>query len=548
MTSPGEHALSPSALTGLIRLRMMLERGLREAKDTSESGRHIALVTLDGACEYAIRFSAHHHALGLKSQADFHEGIREVRKLSRWQSSGPSGLRGVLELHAARNQTQHMGLLPDGELMSRWVLDAEVFIAQLVEVAFGVQLGQVLLADAIRDDQLRGLLSQGERELNAGHSPAAFRYADEALRQARLRWRAQRDYSRGYASVGLPTPADAEDQLEVQIFAADMTAYTQLLTTQRHVKTGGPEPDESEARSALLFAFDWIVQWEVFNEGYPVERYVEYLRTRSSPQLDDGGPPRIAWHIENFRLEVGAGREEEFELLLQLANIPVDDGRDWGLDFPVALASAEQELAASFQIGFHGIEPDGVLRVRVPVSVDPGDVVSVLNRATELATQSHERRDEDMREWRLHALELRERYANVLRETVSTGSVFGDVEVTPELHGTGVRYIVSVEMPSASVSDLYHATSIFSGQGGYLAGISQQAGKIVFEAFALEGDGLKRLCKAIQDSEEEVLRRRKIAAERERERQSFTQQIESLIGRVPTDTASTQMAGQDETV
>jgi hypothetical protein len=103
-------------------------------------------------------------------------------------------------------------------------------------------------------------------------------------------------------------------------------------------------------------------------------------------------------------------------------------------------------------------------------------------------------------------------------------------------------------MPSASVSDLYHATSIFSGQGGYLAGTSQQAGKIVFEAFALKGDGLKRLCKAIQDSEEEVLRRRKIVAERERERQSFTQQIESLIGRVPIDTASTQMAGQDETV
>jgi hypothetical protein len=91
------------------------------------------------------------------------------------------------------------------------------------------------------------------------------------------------------------------------------------------------------------------------------------------------------------------------------------------------------------------------------------------------------------------------------------------------------------------------ATSIFSSQGGYLAGSSQQAGKIVFEAFPLKDDALDRLRKAIQGSEEEILRYRNIAAEHEQQRQSFTKRIESLLGAVPIDTGSEQSVGEDET-
>jgi hypothetical protein len=89
------------------------------------------------------------------------------------------------------------------------------------------------------------------------------------------------------------------------------------------------------------------------------------------------------------------------------------------------------------------------------------------------------------------------------------------------------------------------ATSIFSGQGGYLAGSSQQAGKIVFEAFPLKDDAADRLRKAIQGSEEEILRYRKIAAGHERERQSFTREIENLLGAMPTDTGPKESAEED---
>jgi hypothetical protein len=556
MASAGEHALSPSALAGLVRLRAMLERALREAEDSSEPSRQIALVTLDGACEYAIRFSAHCRGLPLKPEAGFHTGLDLLRKaLVGRKQWGQTGVRGVLELHAARNQAQHMGLLPDRELMSNWVMDAEAFIQELVKVAFDVHLGDVMLAEAIRDPDLRTLLSEAERALNADDATRAFLITDQAFLKARERWREQHGQARredsgvgASSAVRFPaTPSDPLDHLEVDVFATDMSRYTQLLTTRRHLdlEIGGPEPDDAEARSALLFVFDWILSWEIFDAGYPAERYTEYWQSVGPPQLDDGGPPEIAWHVHSYRLEAGAGREEEYEMLLQLANIPSWTTSTWGLDFSEALASAETELGHTTLGIFPSIDFRGLLRVRVAVSVYPKDVALVLNRAVDIATERYERRDEDMRAAREKAAELRESYAAVLRD-VATGGVFGETTVTPELSSTGIRYTVGLTVPSATLSDLNRAATIFSGQGGHLAGTSQQAGKIVFEAFPLEEQALDQLRKAIEGSEEEILRYRNIAVERERERQSFTRQIEDLLGSAPPDIGSPQAADEDD--
>jgi hypothetical protein len=70
----------------------------------------------------------------------------------------------------------------------------------------------------------------------------------------------------------------------------------------------------------------------------------------------------------------------------------------------------------------------------------------------------------------------------------------------------------------------------------------------VFEAFPSEEEemALESLRKAIKHSEEEILRYRNIAVERERERQSFTQQIENLLGSAPPDIGSPQAADEDD--
>jgi hypothetical protein len=298
-----------------------------------------------------------------------------------------AGVRSVIELHAARNQAQHMGLLPDPELIAGWSVDADAFIHELIDAALDEQLDEVLLAQAIRDEELRGLLSEAERQLNAGDPRTAFRYADEALHRARLRWLEQRGAARqgdrhlfhGDTPIGLPEAGQPADQLEVQVFAADMSRYTQLLTTRHHLQSGGPELDETEVRSALLFVFDWILRWEVFDAGYPAERYAEYWRSVRTPQLDDGGPPRIAWHIASYLVETGAGQEDEYEMLLQLANLPERQDGYWGIDFSGALQAAADELPGAPQITFFAIDPHGTLRVRVPVSADPDHLVGVLS-------------------------------------------------------------------------------------------------------------------------------------------------------------------------
>jgi hypothetical protein len=78
------------------------------------------------------------------------------------------------------------------------------------------------------------------------------------------------------------------------------------------------------------------------------------------------------------------------------------------------------------------------------------------------------------------------------------------------------------------------AASVFNGQGEEPAGTSHQDGKIVFEAFELEGAALHRLCEAIRNSESAILHYRKFAAEKELERQKFARRIEDLLKVAPS--------------
>jgi hypothetical protein len=233
-------------------------------------------------------------------------------------------------------------------------------------------------------------------------------------------------------------------------------------------------------------------------------------------------------------------------MLLQLANIPSWRKGTWGVDLLEALASAETEVGHKALIMLSSIDAQGVLRVRVAVSADPNDVTVVLNRAVEIATERYERRGDDMTAARKKAGELRDTYVAAVRDA-ATGRVFGEATVTPELSSTGIRYTVALTVLSASPSELNMATSIFSSQGGYLAAASQQAGKIIFEAFPPDEEtAFESLTKAIRDSEEELLRLRKITDEHELERQSFIRGIENLLGSPPADIDSAQVAEQDD--
>jgi hypothetical protein len=548
MTSRAPADLDAPALAALVRLRAILERAVAEAEVRTEPSRHIALVALDGACEYAMRIAAHHCGISIKRDADFHACLGALDQLGgEWTRPG---WRGVVELHSARNQAQHLGILSDPELMASWVQDARVFVGGLVQAAFRQSLADVMLADAVRNEDLRDLISRAEQSLHAGDAAAAVLLADSAFQQARRRWQERRHEAAGsvalkYTPSGIPDPwtlDGALDHLEVQVFAADMSRYTQLLTTRRHLDIGGPEPDEAEARNALMFAFDWILRWEVFEVGYPVDRYSEYWLTVGPPTLDEHDSPRVAWVYPPIVAGNSPAGEERYHLVVQLANLPERGRGSWGTDFLVALEQARVDLGIALQFVFYGIGHRGLLRIDVPAASDPDMVARLLNRAVDAATTLYEHREEQMTAARAESLRLAEAFSTAVQAASTGRDVFGDVEVSPELVDRGIRYRVRLPLISANARDANLAFGVFAGRGGALAGPSYEDDRVVFDSFPLEGDALERLQGAVRDAEDIIRHHRRADAEAELRRQEYARRIEDVLGRVPAEPAPTSDA------
>jgi hypothetical protein len=94
----------PTAVA-LVRLRLLAEDARRRADDASEAGRHLALIALDGACEYALWLASREHAIPTKERAGVPELYGAVKgALAGWQVSG---WPGVSQMHQARNVAQH---------------------------------------------------------------------------------------------------------------------------------------------------------------------------------------------------------------------------------------------------------------------------------------------------------------------------------------------------------------------------------------------------------------------------------------------------------
>lgn len=147
----------------LVRLRLLAEDAARRASDISEAGRHQALVALDGACEHALWLAARQDDIPLTQKQRsglpaLHSAIIEHRP--GWLLKGWSG---VNQMHEARNGAQHAGVAPDVQQLVAWADAALGFIDSLCVAAFNTKLQDVVLASAVRDPELRALLTGAEK-------------------------------------------------------------------------------------------------------------------------------------------------------------------------------------------------------------------------------------------------------------------------------------------------------------------------------------------------------------------------------------------------
>jgi hypothetical protein len=90
---PDEPVLDLPTVSALVRLRMLAEDARRRAEDTSEAGRHLALIALDGACEYALWLAARTTGVTFKNDRptlnDMYSAVKE-RHLIEMVGSQPT--------------------------------------------------------------------------------------------------------------------------------------------------------------------------------------------------------------------------------------------------------------------------------------------------------------------------------------------------------------------------------------------------------------------------------------------------------------------------
>ena len=519
----------------------MLQRATRDVQDPTEISRHLAIVTYDAAVEAAMRLAAHHRGIGVRPEASFHDTLNKVRSAGLdWQ---PTGVRGVLELHASRNLAQHVGILPDAERVVGWGIAATTFVGSLIRAAFHVALDEILLSEAIRDAELRELMNRAERALISGDAIEAFIRADSAFNGARLRWRQRRlELRPGVHRIQPMILADPEphtldgaiDHQEVQVFATDMAQYTQFLATRRHVSTGGPVPDTGEARRALAFVLDWILHWEYFEAGYPADRYAEYWAELGPP--DDGGPPAIAWTLPPQRTDRRGDRPDEYSVLVQFKNLPDRGKGDWGVDFRVALDQAKSELGlGSQQVVQQSSLTYGAMWFLFEEQLPPDSLATVLERATEIATALFTERQGTQDRERSRAAQLERELQSEIAAVCTPGAVYGVARVEPELTSDGPAYRAYIPLVNPMPREFNLAWNGFSGTGGQLASLRIDGVDITFLFRDLTETVREGIRAAVGATDETIRRYRQVESEAEQRLRAYARELSSRLGEPPAE-------------
>lgn len=408
----------------LVRLRLLTEDAARRVDDISEAGRHQALIALDGACEYALWLAVRQAGVRLKRDQragvpTLHRAVAEQRPV--WALLG---WPGVNQMHEARNAAQHAGVAPDREQLPAWRDAALAFIDSLCVAAFNSPVADIVLASAVRDPELRVMLTHAERTVD--DTRQSFSASAMAFNVARGRWRVQRLSALAVPSPGGYEPILAseeafvineltgavrglEDVLEVQPFAGDLSEYVWFRRALGERASSGWTPTAEDARRALVFVAGW--RWEIFTLGYHDDRWEAHREGIEPPRVGDGATITITGAQADLIPEASA-QPARTVLFLQLANVPGRGRPPWDAVLLQAITDGmrgirtAQDEAAFLQAHWYY---SGVLSVRLKLGADAASVIDVLDRAVADASTRYaehavesavkERKREELEKW-----------------------------------------------------------------------------------------------------------------------------------------------------
>jgi hypothetical protein len=526
--------------SALVRLRLLTENAQRRADDISEAGRHLALVALDGACEYALWLASREHAVPVKERAGVPELYSAVKAaLAGWQVRG---WRGVNQMHQARNVAQHAGVALDADQLPTWADATVAFVDSLCVAAFGIPLAEIMLAVAVRDQSLRTQLRWSEEQLPA--SPGqSFYLAVSAFDEARARWRAQRaakvfaPSAAGDPPLSAPGPPlhDVDEFLEVQPFAGDFGEYAWLRRARQEHEQAGWLPDEQEARRALLFVAGWIVRWEIFDHGYPVDRWEAHREGIQPPTSGDGTTVEIVGGQVEFLHDV-PGRPARNIIYLTLGNVPGRGRSPWDAAVHDALAECARDAGAGGLFLDVQWYLSGMLLVQVALDADPQLVADVIERGVALAAERHSAQlaDSAGREHQRQGLEeaLRAFIASVCSGDLA---LFGEVKVVDdEWLGTfGWLAFLQIHFGGRGQEELTQTHDIFGNERAAFPNLHVRNGQIAFSISELSDELQDALRTAITDSEEQARHVRSVRARQTQAFQAFAADFHRRFGPLP---------------
>lgn len=324
----GTSDLTLGEIGALNGVQSLLAEAARRTGDHTVGGRHVAVVLLDGAVEACLSVCLGRHGEAASDRdtlADLYKRLERhtsQRRLSGWREA--SRLRRI------RNLTHHHQVPVDSETLADLLPTVSAFVDNAVRATFGVRLGDVTIASAIRSEELRGQVQAAEGSLAAGELADAVAHAGAAFKSALGAWSRHRqsltqtfvhhdELGLGRAIDGFVAPT--RELVEMLAFAPDQAEaiwFDRLLRLRQRDVVG-----REDVRRAIRFAVDWIVRWEAYetlhrsySEG---ERQVRYIDVEPSSSPDGRpefvGAPAVVAHLDGVlvstRMRWGTGDMDE---------------------------------------------------------------------------------------------------------------------------------------------------------------------------------------------------------------------------------------------
>lgn len=515
----------------LVRLRFLMEGAERLAGDASPAGQHQALIALDGVCEFALWLALNERGV-VHSERD---GLPELHsKFLKATGVKLPGWTTVNQMHRARNAAQHAGVAFSAENLPAWQDSGKAFVNALCVDVFGTELGDILLADAVRDAGIRRSLQLAEGQLQQDPSES-LRLTREVFDTARSLWRAQL-----HARV-LPLyqqPIEWNSQLavhepidefqELQPFASDIGEYVWFWRAGQELDLAGWEPDTEDARRALVFVTSWIVRWEIFALGYPDMEWAAHRESIEPPSTGEGDLARIIG-VDMDILPGVPGRPLRHVIYCQVANVPGRGREPWPAILRETLIERGREAtAAPFQAMAWSV--GGILTVHAGLDADPSQTLEVIETAIHMseeryaaATASSEQRERERKE-------LEDALKAIVEEVADKHvALFSNVRVVPDewLGTTEWIALFDIQTTGSDLMELTAAHNCFSNQRGIFPNLHERIRAVAFTIDELTSEIRAGIEAAIKEADVYVLRVREFYSKQVETIQQFQADIRS---------------------